>query len=308
MDGLANFWGPHNFGMLPREYSNYESARVCVLPVPYESTTCYRTGTAMGPAAIVAASMNMELYDEELEIEPFRIGIHTTTPFVPSKNSVAEALEDVEKVVRQLAEEHKFPVILGGEHSISLGCVRALKRTYPDLSVLQIDAHADLRDAWEGTALSHACVMRRIIEVAPAVQVGIRSMTREEQELARSRSLKIVQARELAAARADEKRSLETILAALSPTVYLTIDADGLDPSIMPAVGTPEPGGLGWYQTLSLIREVVSSRHVVGFDFVELCPIAGNLAPDFLAARLVYKTIGYIFEKEVRRRPDPASF
>jgi agmatinase len=299
MDVKGKYGETHNFGLLDPEFSDFKTSRVCILPTPFEATASYHPGTVMGPAAIIEASKNMELYDEELGLEPYTIGIHTAGPVVLPRGSMAEALEMMEASVSHVLRAEKFPIIIGGEHSLTIACARAFQKFYPDLSILQIDAHADLRDEWDGTPLSHACVMRRIVDHVPAVvQVGIRSMTREEHDFARRRSLKMIMASEIAS---GEGRWMENALSGLGRHVYITVDADGLDPSIMPSVGTPEPGGMDWHATLDLLKKVARSKKVVGFDFVELCPIPGLVAPDFLAAKLIYKMIGYVFEKHLRK-------
>jgi agmatinase len=265
MNLKGKFEGAYNFGLLDASDSDFGKSQVCILPVPYEATVTYRPGTAWGPRAVIDASQNLELYDEELDLEPFRIGIHTTDPLTVTQGSAEKALEDVETVVCQLYEAGKFPVVIGGEHSLTISCVRACRKFFPKVTVLQIDAHADLRDEYEGTPYSHACVMRRLADSVELVQVGVRSMSREEMEFARKRSMRIFTAREFCQ---HGSKCTESILESLSEDVYVTIDADGLDPSIMPSVGTPEPGGLGWYATTDLLRTVAQTRNVVGFDFV----------------------------------------
>jgi agmatinase len=230
----------------------------------------------------------MELYDEELGYEPARIGIHTLDELEPSRNSPEETVKRVEEVVAEIIENKKFPLMLGGEHSISLGAVRAVSKHYKDLSVLQLDAHSDLRDEFEGTRFGHTSVMRRISEFCSIVQVGVRSMSKEEAEFARKNKLKIFYAR--------NPLKPKEVVSNLKKNVYVTIDMDAFDISEVPAVGTPEPGGMHWYDVLALLREVTSKRNVVGFDVVELCPIAGDVSSDFLAARLAYKFLGYIFK------------
>ncbi len=269
--------------------------RFCVLPVPYDLTASYMSGMRNGPRAILEASLNMELFDEELESEPCRAGIETLDFLEPVVAGPEEMIQKVYSVSREIVRSGKVPVVLGGEHSITLGLVRALRERYPGLSVLQFDAHADMRDTYQNSPFSHACVARRISEICPIVQVGIRSLSSEEAEF-----LKRVSKGSRTMIRTHYARdvlnglSWSRIVRGLSDTVFVTIDLDVFDPSVMPATGTPEPGGLGWYEVTGLLREVTRKRRVVGFDVVELCPIPGNIAPDFLAARLTYRLMGYI--------------
>jgi agmatinase len=278
-------------GLLPQD-SAFERAQVVLLPIPYEQTTTYGTGTKAGPQALIAASRHMELYDEELDYEVYQVGLHTLRELEPVASGPKAMLERITEVTRELLAEEKFVVGLGGEHTISFGLVRAYAERFPGLSVLQFDAHADLRDAYQGTPYNHASVLRRISEIVPAVQVGIRSLSREEATWVKARELRLFYASEVVGA----PHIATAISEALTDQVYITICLDGLDPSIMPAVGTPEPGGLGWYDVLRIVRRVAETRHIVGFDVVELFPIPGNLAPDFLAAKLVYKVLGYRFK------------
>jgi agmatinase len=280
---------PLTFGGLLPEESAFERAQVVILPIPYEQTTTYGTGTKEGPQAIIAASRHMELYDEELDFEAFRLGIHTLREIETVASGPQAMLERITEVTRDLLRRGKFVIGLGGEHTISFGLVRAFAERFPGLSVLQFDAHADLRDTYQGTPYNHASVLRRISELVPTVQVGIRSLSREEADWVKARGKKLFYAAEVL----TSPTIATEISDALTDDVYITICLDGLDPSIMPAVGTPEPGGLGWYDVLRIVRRVAETRHVVGFDVVELFPMPGNIAPDFLAAKLVYKVLGY---------------
>ncbi|MEM3555452.1 MAG: agmatinase [Candidatus Micrarchaeia archaeon] len=279
---------PYNFAGLEPEHADFNKAKVVVLPVPYDSTVCYTAGTRNGPHAIITASRQMELYDEEMGWEPATIGIHTLDELEPSRNSPQETMNRVERAVQEILENKKFPVVLGGEHSISVGVVKAFSKIHRELTVLQLDAHADLRDEFEGTKFGHTSVMRRISEITHTVQVGIRSISKGEAEFARRKKLQIFYAR-------DFKQ--EKIIPQLKKNVYVTIDLDVFDPSEVPAVGTPEPGGLHWYEVLSLLKQVASKRNVVGFDVVELCPIPGETHSDFLAAKLIYKFLSHIFNQ-----------
>lgn len=282
--------GPYNF--LGLEEQNYQKAKVVILPVPYEGTVSYGRGTSKGPEAIISASRQVELFDIELEKEISKEIPIFTLPFLElSVNSVLETLQRVEKIVRRILKDNKFPLMIGGEHSITWGTINALKAKYKnfkDLSVLQFDAHSDLRDEFEGSQYSHAAVIRRIKEMGLSLTaVGVRSMSQEEADYIKRKNLKnIFYAPDL---------PINKIIATLKKNVYLTFDLDVLDPAIMPSVGTPEPGGLGWHEVLSLIQEVSRHKNIVGADVVELSPIAGLEAPNFLAAKLVYKIIGYVF-------------
>jgi agmatinase len=279
-----------NYGGTDLQFTDPKTSRVTVIPVPYDATTSYISGTAKGPAAILDASAHMELYDEELEQETCRIGIHTLEP-LPVRDEKPEAmLRMVSEAVAQQLQPDKLPVIVGGEHSISPGVVRALVKRYPRLSVLQLDAHADLRDSYEGTPHSHACAGRRISELCPLVQVGMRSLSREEADFKRSSPVITVFDHQIK----QGNKTLHDVLQHLTDDVYLTVDIDVLDPAIMPATGTPEPGGFSWYETIGFLKALCSRKRVVAFDLVELCPQAGNVAPDFLAAKLIYRIMGYV--------------
>lgn len=285
---------PENFGGLPEEHSRYETSRAVIFPVPLERTTTYETGTRNGPAAILKASRNLELYDEELETEPYReIGIHTLPPIDTMDGNLDEVLAEIFTAQCALLDDDKFPVVLGGEHSLTPPLVAAIAKKYQNLSVLQIDAHAELRDEYQANPSSHACVMRRVLEVCPAVQVGIRSLSAEEAKAIPRLNTKIYWAKDIA--RLPLKSWVAKVLEDLNPNVYLTIDLDAFDPSVVPATGTPEPGGLDWYQITALIRAVASHKKIVGMDVVELLPQPGDHGSDFLAAKLVYKCLGYIF-------------
>jgi len=279
------------FGGLESEWTSLEAARVVVLAIPYERTTTYIKGTASGPSTLLAASTQLELYDEELECEPYRVGIHTARAVGIEGVSPSCLAEAVTKAARPFVRSNKWLIGVGGEHTVSLGMVSTHKERYPALSVLQLDAHADLRDTYEGTPYSHACVARRLREIAPTVQVGIRSLSIEEAEAA----LKLPGQVFMACRMRSSSAWMVQVLEALTNEVYLTIDLDFLDPSVMPSVGCPEPGGFGWDETMRLLRVLFQHKHVVGCDVVELCPLAGNVAPDFLAAKLVYKLISYRF-------------
>jgi agmatinase len=285
---------PENFGGIPEEHSLYETARAVIFPVPLERSSSYEYGTRNGPSAILAASRNMELYDDELELEPYKeIGIATLRAIDTADGTIDEVTTELYTAQLGILEDGKFPVALGGEHSLTPPLVSATAKKFGDLTVLQIDAHADLRDEYQGNPASHACTMRRVVEVCPAVQVGIRSLSEEEAKAIPHLRTKIYWAKDIV--RAPMKAWIAKVLNDLSAHVYLTIDVDGFDPSIIPATGTPEPGGLDWHQVTSLVRAVADHKKIVAMDVVELLPQAGDHASDFLAAKLVYKCLGYIF-------------
>lgn len=285
---------PKNFLGLSEEDAAYESARAVIFPVPLERTTSYEHGTGKGPEAILEASRFVELYDEELELEPYKdIGIATIPPIDTEDGTLEEVITEIFTAQMALIEDGKFPVALGGEHSLTPPLVAAMAKKHKDLSVLQIDAHADLRDQYHGSPSSHACAMRRVLEVCPAVQVGIRSISVEEVKAVPKLKTKIYWAKDIV--RAPLKAWIAKVLEDLSPTVYVTIDLDGFDPSIVPATGTPEPGGLDWHQVTSLVRAVADHKKIVGVDVVELLPQPGQHASSFLAAKLIYKCLGYVF-------------
>lgn len=284
-----------NFLGLEKEECDYKSARFVILPVPYEQTTTYRKGTSAGPNAIISASREVELFDEETESEPFRAGLHTL-PELDITASGSERMTDrVYSVGKELLGDNKTVCMLGGEHSISAGMVKAYHEKYADISVLQLDAHADLRESYQDNPYSHACVMSRIREiVGNMVGIGVRNMSIEEHKLIKKEKIKIISGRDIR----DNPRSMDKALDWLSDNVYLTIDCDYFDPSMMPAVGTPEPGGGLWYPTLDFLRKLASVKNIVGLDVVELAPLPVNNISEFTAARLIYKIMGYILQKK----------
>ncbi len=278
---------PFNFGGLEEEHTSLESARIVVLPAPYDFSTTYQGGARWGPHAILAASRNMELWDEELGAT-FRSGIHTLRELEPTAAGPEAMARRVEQAVDWILERGKLPAMLGGEHSLTAGAVRAVARRMPRLSVLQLDAHADMRDRYLDSPYSHACVMRRVRELVPAVSVGIRSMSEEEAQRLEREPAPMWSTR----AFRELKGHWDPILRALTDEVYVTFDLDALDPAIVPGTGTPEPGGLDWYEAVDLLSAVARRARIVGFDVVELSPIPGQVASDFLAARLAYRLMG----------------
>ena len=269
-----------------------EEARVRVLPVPYDLTTSYQAGTRRGPAAILEASWHLEWYDEELDDEPARHGIATLPPVVTDTAGPDSMCRRIRDEARRWVDPERLLVALGGEHSITPALVEAHLGAGERPTVLQIDAHADLREEFEGSPHNHACAMARVRELGvPVVAVGIRSLTREERRrIDRDDGVTALFAHGIAGRPASEW--VGRVLAALDGPVYVTIDLDGLDPSVMPATGTPEPGGLSWRQTVDLLAAVAAERRIVGADVVELMPIPGLVAPDVLAARLTHRLIG----------------
>lgn len=282
---------PINFLGLEEEFSRYETAAAVVLPVPFERTTSYGKGTAAGPAALLQASTYVELYDEELATEPADQGIATLPPFVPPAEDLGAALDQIADQARQHLAAGKFLVTIGGEHSLTAAPVRAAKEYHPDLAVVQFDAHADLRSSYEGSRHSHASVMHRVVDDLglPTLAVGIRSLSSPEARLIGERNLPVIWGHELEGA---ERRFL-SLLETLPETVYLTFDIDFFDPSLVPSTGTPEPGGGFWTPTMVLLRQLFERKRVVAMDVVELAPVVGHPASDFVAAKLVYKCLGY---------------
>ncbi|MDD5681480.1 MAG: agmatinase [Candidatus Omnitrophica bacterium] len=288
------------FGGSAMPYVDFEKAKAVIISAPYEGTVTYKKGTKNGPAAILEASAKMESFDEELNVETHKIGIHTLPPLNISNLPVDEAVEEVYKAEKEVMKAGKFPVLLGGEHSVSIGAVRAVKEMAGDISVLQLDAHYDLRDDWNGVKNNHACVARRIQEMASVVQLGVRSLSKEEKDFLSGQNnvARTISAYDILTDLLWDRKILE----ALKDKVYVTIDLDVFDPSIMPAVGTPEPGGLSWYLVLDVLRMVAQQKEVVGFDVVELAPIEGNISSDFTASKLIYRFLGYIFHKGDRKK------
>ena len=285
---------PDNFGGISDEHSLYETARAVIFPVPLERSTSYEHGTRNGPSAILAASRHIEFYDDELEMEPYKeIGIATLPGIDTTDGTMEEVLAELYTAQLGMLEDGKFPVAIGGEHSLTPPLVSATAKKFKDLTVLQIDAHADLRDEYQGNPASHACAMRRVVEVCPAVQVGIRSLCEEEAKAIPHLRTKVYWAKNIV--RAPMKAWIAKVLDDLGPNVYLTIDLEGFDPSIVPATGSPEPGGLDWHQVTSLVRAVAAHKKIVAMDVVELLPQLGDHASAFLAAKLIYKCLGYIF-------------
>jgi agmatinase len=281
---------PQTFAGVPPEFARWESASVALLPVPYDLTTSYQAGARRGPQAILEASLYLEHFDEELGTEPYRIGVCTLPSLEPQAAGPEAMLERIERTVDEIWHNEKFPIVLGGDHAITVGVVRALAKRHKRFSVLQLDAHADLRDTYQGTKWSHACVARRIVELGgKLIQIGIRSLSSGDAAFIEQASIPTIYSHECW----RDPRAAEGALASLEDPVYITLDVDVFDPSVVPATGTPEPGGLDWYTILTILRRVFERHQVIGCDVVELSPIPGMVAPDFLVAKLVYKLISY---------------
>jgi len=283
---------------LPPVNSRRAGSRFAILQAPYDATSTWKKGADRGPQAILDASAHLELYDIETDTEAYRAGIYTHEESL-DLSSPQRMVDSVEQLAAPFYREGMIPVLLGGEHSVTLGAVRAAHAAHPDLAVLQLDAHTDLRAEYEGSPYNHACVMARVSEICPIVQVGIRSMDLSEKSSVRKG--RIFYARDIV----HDTAWIDRVVGLLPEEVYLTFDLDVLDPSIMPSTGTPEPGGLGWYDCMRLLRRLARSRRIIGFDIVELCPGAQH-APDFLAAKLVYKVMSYIHSSDEARRAGAA--
>ena len=280
-----------NFLALTSEESRLDTARVVLVPVPYDGTTSYRSGARGGPQAILRASRELEEYDVELQWEPCAVGIHTAAEMEPHVAGPQWMVDRVQAAVGGYLDREKVVGLLGGEHSLTVGAVRAAAERFPNISVLYLDAHADFRDAYQGSAYSHACAARRVQEVCPLVLAGVRSVSSEER-LAIARLGVPVFYR---GPDALDEVCYTQVLQHLSDYVYISVDLDVLDPSFMAAVGNPEPGGLGWWELLGLLRMVGQRHTIIGFDVTELTPGEGPEACAYTAAKLVYKMIGYTF-------------
>ncbi len=275
-------------GVLP-EARGFDDSAAVILPVPFERTTSYVQGTANGPRELLVASAQVELWDEEIGTDVHGLGMCTMPEMDLSELAIDEALACLRRVTGEILGKNKFLITLGGEHSITSPMVAAAAAKHRGLSVLQIDAHADLRDSYLSQKHSHACAMRRTLDHAPLVQVGIRNISEEEVQALPSLRTKIFYDWNMR----DDPDWTAKVVDALSDTVYITIDLDGLDPGTMPAVGTPEPGGLSWRELTTLLRRTFERKNVVACDVVELCPIPGFASPNFIAAKLVYKLLTY---------------
>ena len=268
-------------------------ASVCVIPFPYDATISSTASAQKGPAAILHASRDLELFDSELGVEPYKVGIQTMDELEPNVDSPFKNCQVVEAVVGETLRGEKLPVVIGGDHSLTIGAVRAAHAKFPDLGFVMFDAHPDLLDQYEGTRYGHASVARRTHELGvPFSLIGMRSGAREETNFIDAEHITVVGAREIL----ESNEAIDRALSVLPDNLYISIDLDVMDPGEMPAVANPEPGGLRWYDIVDCLERVISKKTVVGFDVVELCPIPGNPTPDFIAAKLIYRSIGLIFK------------
>jgi agmatinase len=276
------------YGNLPKELTAFESSKIVLLPVPYDGTTTWIKGSDKGPKAIMEASANLEMYDIDTDSEVHKLGIHTADPV--TENSSSEAMVDeVYDRVKALYKKKKFPVVIGGEHTVSIGAFKAASEQFSDLTILQFDAHTDMRDTWNGSKYSQKTVMARAAEMAPVVQVGIRSMSAGEREDIKPDC--VFYAMQIY----DQSTWMYELLNKLSRNVYITIDLDVLNPSIMASTGTPEPGGMNWFDIINILKKISEQVNIVGFDVTELVPNKENKAPDFLTAKLIYTILTYKF-------------
>ena len=277
-----------NYAGISDEFAQLEKSKIILIPVPYDGTSTWGKGADKGPEAFLEASENMELYDIETDSEVYKQGIHLTEPI--TENSSPEAMvNEVHNITKDFIKRNKFVTLFGGEHSISIGSIRAFNECFDNLTVLQIDAHADLRESYEGTKYNHACAVYEASQTTNLVQVGIRFMDVIEKTVMDEE--KTFFAHDMVA---DEYWS-DKVIEAMTENVFITLDLDAFDPSIMPSTGTPEPGGLLWYETLEFLKQVFEDKNVVGFDIVELCPNKNDKSSDFLAAKLYYKMLSYKF-------------
>lgn len=281
---------PRNFLGLDEKLSCYQTAKAVAIPIPYEGTVSYGGGTRLGPDAIIDASMQVELYDDELECDPSTMGVATLSPVDLDGVKSSELGAAIRPTILSVLDDGKLPICFGGEHSITPAIVDAVRERHPKFTVVQFDAHADLRQEYEGDPMSHACAMARVRDHLPAVQLGIRNLSEPEAIWVKDKSLPIFWARDMV--KCD--RWMESAMAKIeSDEVYVTIDLDAFDSSLMPATGTPEPGGLNWYHVTDFLRLLASKKKIIGFDIVELAPNKNLHACDFLAAKLAYKCLGY---------------
>jgi agmatinase len=280
------------------EFSSYKNSKYVIQSAPYEYTSSYLSGSDKGPEAIIKASQFVELYDEELDQESYKLGgICTLHPMDFKRKVDAKAVKLIEEETAKLISDNKFPITLGAEHTISLGCIKAVKAKTPDVHVLQIDAHSDLRESYNDNPYSHASVMYRVQELGvPLTQIGIRAQCIEESNLIKESShINTFYAHQIR----NNPNWADEALAKLGENVYISIDADGFDPSIVPAVGTAEPNGMQWNETIQFLKKVIASKNIVGFDVVEIAPVKGNILTEYTMAKLVYKLIGYLTLKTI---------
>ena len=276
-----------NYAGIPDKYARIDDAKVVLIPVPYDGTSTWQKGADKGPDAFLAASENMELFDIETRSEVYKKGIYLAPP-VTENASPEKMVESVYKTTKNYLKQEKFVTLFGGEHSVSIGSIRAFNETFEDLTVVQIDAHADLRPEYEGSSANHACAVHEASKTTNLLQVGIRSM--DVSELDHMDENQVYFAHDL------YEDWMDDAIGQMTPNVFITIDLDAFDPSIMPSTGTPEPGGLLWFETLEFLKLMFKKKNVVGFDIVELCPNESEKSSDFLAAKLYYKMLSYKFK------------
>ena len=276
-----------NYAGIPDKYARLDDAKVVLIPIPYDGTSTWGKGADKGPDAFLAASENMELFDIETRTEVYKKGVYLAPP-VTEDASPEKMVESVYKTTKNYLKQDKFVTLFGGEHSVSIGSIRAFNETFEDLTVVQIDAHADLRPSYEGSACNHACAVYEASKTTNLIQVGIRSM--DVEELDHMDENQVYFAHDL------HEDWMDDAIGQMTPNVFITIDLDAFDPSILPSTGTPEPGGLFWYETLDFLRMIFKKKNVVGFDIVELAPNENEKSSDFLAAKLYYKMLSYKFK------------
>ncbi|WP_340073816.1 agmatinase [Leptobacterium sp. I13] len=274
---------------IPEKYARLEDAYVVLIPVPYDGTSTWQKGADRGPEAFLHASENMELFDIETRTEPYKKGIYLAPPITES-SSPEKMVDTVHKTTKNYIQQKKFVTVFGGEHSITIGTIRAFRECFDNLTVVQIDAHADLRPEYEGSTCNHACAVYEASKTTNLIQVGIRSM--DVEELQHMDENQVYFAHQLL----DDDDWIDNAIHQMTENVFVTIDLDGFDPSILPATGTPEPGGLLWYETLMFLKKIFKKKTVVGFDIMELCPNTIEKSSDFLAAKLYYKMLAYKFK------------
>lgn len=277
----------NTYAGIPDKYARLDQAKVVLIPVPYDGTSTWQKGADMGPEAFLDASENMELFDIETRTEVYKKGVYLA-PSVSEKSTPEKMVEAVYKTTRNYLQQEKFVTLIGGEHSVSIGSIRAFNESFPDLTVVQLDAHADLRPQYEGSACNHACALYQASKTTNLIQVGIRSM--DSQELEHMNENRVYFAHDL------YEDWMDDAIGQMTSNVFITIDLDAFDPSILPSTGTPEPGGLFWYETLEFLKMIFKKKNVVGFDIVELCPNSQEKSSDFLAAKLYYKMLSYKFK------------
>lgn len=277
-----------NYAGIPDQFAKPDNAKIVIIPVPYDGTSTWQKGADKGPEAFLEASENMELYDIETDSEVYKQGVYLADP-VTENSSPEQMVEAVHQITKRYITKNKFVTIFGGEHSISIGTIRAFNECFDDLTVLHIDAHADLRPEYEGTTCNHACAVYEASQNTNLIQVGIRSMDAIERSIMNEE--KTYFAHEMV----NDEYWMDNAIEQMTDNVFITLDLDAFDPSIVPSTGTPEPGGLFWYETLAFLKAVFEEKNVVGFDIVELCPNKDEKSSDFLAAKLFYKMLSYKF-------------